>query len=467
MDGHIVIKENEIFLVSDGRGDVSAHAGDGQGLYYHDTRFLSLYQFAVDEFEPVVLATAGELNFLTTLQLANSPTVLPDGQALRARTISVRRTRFLQDGLHERIGFFNYNPFPVSATVRLSFAADFRDMFDVRGYHRRGEHGQIGVPALHGDELLLPYVGLDGVERCTRIRFGQPPARLEIVAPEPHLAGPLPTPEVDDETGEPRTESPVLPSIACALFELTLPPRASASLTLHVRPLLGDGAAAPAPPAADASPAPPLDVAYHAIRDSYHAWADECTAISTDNDVVNHLLRRSQSDLRLLMNHLPTGLLPMAGIPWFSVPFGRDSLITAYATLLLNPGIAYGTLRFLAQHQGREVNDWRDEEPGKILHEIRLGELATSGAVPFGPYYGSIDSTPLFLIVLGELVRWTGDWAFATSLRPTVERALEWIDRYGDVDGDGYVEYRSRSERVIANQGWKDSFDSVSQRDGS
>jgi len=133
MDGHIVIKENEIFLVSDGRGDVSAHAGDGQGLYYHDTRFLSLYQFAVDEFEPVVLATAGELNFLTTLQLANSATVLADGQALRARTISVRRNRFLLDGLREQISFFNYTAFPVSATVRLSFAADFRDMFDVRG----------------------------------------------------------------------------------------------------------------------------------------------------------------------------------------------------------------------------------------------------------------------------------------------------------------------------------------------
>jgi glycogen debranching enzyme len=467
MDGHIVIKENEIFLVCDGRGDVSAHAGDGQGLYYHDTRFLSLYDFAVDEFEPVVLATAGELNFLTTLQLANRPTVLPDGQALRARSISVRRNRFLQDGLHERIDFFNYNAFPVTATVRLSFAADFRDMFDVRGYHRRTEHGTIGEPALYGDELLLPYVGLDGVERCTRIRFGQPPAALETAAPDVQLAGPQLAPDLGEDEGEPRSESPILPTIACALFTLALPPRDSVSLTVHVRPVLGDGAATPAPPDAARAPAPSLDQAYQAIRASYHAWADDCTAISTDSDVVNHLLQQSQSDLRLLMNQLPTGLMPMAGIPWFSVPFGRDSLITAYATLLLNPAIAYGTLRFLAQHQGREVNDWRDEEPGKILHEIRMGELATSGAVPFGPYYGSIDSTPLFLIVLGELVRWTGDWAFAATLRPTVERALEWIDRYGDADGDGYVEYRSRSERGIANQGWKDSFDSVCHRDGS
>jgi glycogen debranching enzyme len=478
VDGHIVIKENEVFLVCDARGDVSAHAGDGQGLYYRDTRFLSLYQFAVDEFEPVVLATAGELNFLTTLQLANSPTVLPDGRTLRALAISVRRDRFVHDGLHERIGFQNYTALPVAATVRLSFAADFRDMFEVRGYHRRSQHGTIGTPVLHGDELLLPYVGLDGVERCTCIRFGEPPTRLEVVTPEPVLAGPLPTPDFDAESPEPRTESPVLPSIACALFELELPPRGARSLTVHVRPILGACAATPparttpgpAAPAADAAlsaPAPSLDEAYSAIRDSYRAWDAECTAIDTDNDVVNHLLLQSQGDLRLLVNQLPTGLLPMAGIPWFSVPFGRDSLITAYATLMLNPAIAYGTLRFLAQHQGREVNDWRDEEPGKILHEIRMGELATSGAVPFGPYYGSIDSTPLFLIVLGELVRWTGDWAFATSLRPTVERALEWIDQYGDLDGDGYVEYRSRSERGIGNQGWKDSFDSVTHRDGT
>jgi glycogen debranching enzyme len=460
MDGQIVIKENEIFLVCDGRGDVSAHAGDGQGLYFRDTRFLSLYQLAIDEFEPVVLATAGELSFLTTLQLANGATVLPGGQALRARSISVRRIRFLQDGLHERIGLFNYNEFPVTATVRLSFAADFRDMFEVRGYHRGSEHGAIGAPALQGDELLLPYVGLDGVERCTRIRFGTPPDHLEIVAPDATLAGPMPTPEFGEEPGEPRSESPVLPSIACAFFEVRLAPRAAAALTVHVRPVLGEGAAAGlATASAEARPVPSLDDAYQAIRESYQAWAEDCTAISTDNDVVNHLLQRSQSDLRLLMNQLPTGLLPMAGIPWFSVPFGRDSLITAYATLTLNPGIAYGTLRFLAQHQGREVNDWRDEEPGKILHEVRMGELATSGAVPFGPYYGSIDSTPLFLIVLGELARWTGDWAFAATLRPAVERALEWIDRYGDADGDGYVEYRSRSERGIANQGWKDSFD--------
>jgi glycogen debranching enzyme len=464
---HIVIKENEIFLVSDARGDVSAHAADGQGLYYHDTRFLSLYQFTLDEFQPVLLAAAGELNFLTTLQLANSASTLPDGRRLQPRTISVRRNRFLQDGLHERLGFLNYNGFPVRVTVRLTFGSDFRDMFDVRGYYRRREHGVIGTPVFDGADLTLPYVGLDGVERCTRIHFGQTPTRLEIVNPDPIGAGPALELEGISGHGDPRTEVPILPPVACAVFELELPPQHPCSVTVHIRPLIGTAASvAAAEPSAPPEVVPSLDDAYRLIRDSYRQWDEACAEITTDNEVLNQLLRQSQTDLRLLMNQAPTGLLPMAGIPWFSVPFGRDSLITAYETLMLNPDIAYGTLRFLAQHQGQEVNDWRDEEPGKILHEIRLGELASTGAVPFGPYYGSVDATPLFLVLLGELVHWTDDWEFATTLRPQVEAALAWIERYGDLDGDGYVEYRSRSRSGVINQGWKDSRDAVSYRDG-
>jgi len=464
---HIVIKENEAFLVCDHEGNVSAAAADGQGLYYRDTRFLSIYQLTIDEFAPVLLSAAGELNFMTTLQLANAAAVLPDGQALPARSISIRRNRFLFDGLHERIGFFNYNPFSVRATVRLQFASDFRDMFDVRGYAVRERHGAIATPLLCDRELWLSYRGLDGVERRTLVRFDPPPTRLEVVPAEPVEAAAPHVLEGISGHGDPRVEVPVQPPVAHAVFVLDLPPKQPVSLTLSISLLTLPAAADTPPLGCSAGPAPPsLDEAYAAIRASYRQWDAECTEIATDHETFNHLLRQSQGDLRLLMNRLPTGLLPTAGIPWFSVPFGRDSLITAYQTLMLNPAIARGTLRFLAEHQGREVNDWRDEEPGKILHEIRMGELAASGEVPFGPYYGSVDATPLFLIVLGELVRWTGDWEFATRLRPNVEAALTWIDRYGDLDGDGYVEYRSRSARGIRNQGWKDSFDAVCYRDG-
>jgi glycogen debranching enzyme len=463
---HIVIKEGEILLVSDSTGDVSSQAADGQGLYYHDTRFLSVYQLALTEFQPVLLASASEFNFLTTLQLANGPCVLPDGRRLPPRSVSIRRNRFLQDGLHERIGFLNYNPFPVRATLRLTFGSDFRDMFDVRGYHRRREHGELGTPILDDAGLLLPYRGLDGVERCTRVLFDLRPTRLEIVNAEPHVTGPAVELEGISGHGDPRTEVPIVPPTACAVFELELPPREARSIAVHVRPQLGSHTAAAHRTRASVASVPSLDEAYRTIRDSYRAWEATCTEISTDDDVLNQLIRRSQSDLRLLLNQAPTGLLPMAGIPWFSVPFGRDSLITAYETLLLNPDIAYGTLRFLADHQGQQVDDWRDEEPGKILHEIRMGELAGMGAVPFGPYFGSVDATPLFLVVLGELVRWTGDWEFASSLRPQVEAAVGWLDRYGDSDDDGYVEYQSRSRRGIINQGWKDSYDAIAHRDG-
>ena len=464
---HIVIKENEAFLVCDREGNVSAAMADGQGLYYRDTRFLSLYQLTIDEFAPVLLSAAGELNFMTTLQLANAAAVLPNGQALPARSISIRRNRFLFDGLHERIGFFNYNPFPVRATVRLCFASDFRDMFDVRGYAVRQRHGTIVTPLLCDTELWLAYRGLDGVERRTVVRFEPAPTRLEVVEPTPAVQPSPRAVEGISGHGDPRMEVPIQPPVAHAVFELELPPKVPISLTLSIGVQIVPAAAAAAPLGCSAtSTPPPLDEAYRAIRASYRQWDAECTEISTDHETLNHLLRQSQGDLRLLMNRLPTGLLPTAGIPWFSVPFGRDSLITAYQTLMLNPDIARGTLLFLAEHQGREVNDWRDEEPGKILHEIRMGELATRGEVPFGPYYGSVDATPLFLIVLGELVRWTGDWAFATRLRPHVEAALHWIDRYGDLDGDGYVEYRTRSTHGIRNQGWKDSPDAVSYRDG-
>src|SRR4029079_17231255 len=168
-----------------------------------------------------------------------------------------------------------------------------------------------------------------------------------------------------------------------------------------------------------------LDAQFVLIRDSYREWESASTAIETDHEVLNSMLRRASRDLRLLSDQIPGGYLPSAGIPWFSVPFGRDSLITSIQTLCLQPEIAYGSLRFLAAHQGSKVDDWRDEEPGKILHEVRLGEVATLGQLPHTPYYGSVDATPLFLVTLGELLRWTDDLALLQELRPNLEAALE------------------------------------------
>ena len=452
----LVLKENEVFAVTGQDGNIQAHSADGHGLYRGDTRFLSVYEFSIEQVPLQLLSSAGELNFMNNFQFANLPAVLDGGLPLPARTLSVRRNRFIDRGLHERIGLFNYSLEPISLTLHFTIGSDFRDMFDVRGYQRRARRGVVGRPEAKDDVVRLQYLGRDAVVRTTVVNFDRVPASVDLL----NLDG---TGEEQSAEGEeerdPRTESGVPPPLARATFRVTIPPHDRWSLTIHVAPYLGSEPSSP--PAA-----PSLDASFVRIMGEYDAWASGCTRITSDNELVNALIGQSTQDLRLTINREPTGLLPVAGVPWFAVPFGRDSLITALQTLCLNPEIAYGTLRFLAQHQGKAIDPWRDEEPGKILHEIRSGEMAALGEVPQTPYYGSVDSTPLFVYVLTELLRWTDDEAFARDLLPNVEAALHWIQRYGDVDDDGLVEYQSKSARGIRNQGWKDSHDSVAFPDG-
>ncbi len=447
-DSRTVLKENEVFLVCDIAGDIQALSREGQGLYFRDTRFLSMFEMSIDEMSISLLSSAGDQSFMGTLQFTNNPGILPDGTHLDARTISVRRNRFLRDGLHERIGFFSYNPFPVDLTVRLAFGSDFRDMFEVRGYARRSKRGVIATPAVEGQTAWLAYRGMDGIQRRTQISLETPPTSIELCSGEeehqPH------------GSHDRRTEHRVQPPHLVATYHFTLPPRHPVSITLHMLPLVGDGSASVAP----------LDAEYASMARSYREWTDRCTEIESDNELFNALMQRAMYDLRLLMNDLPSGPLPAAGIPWFSVPFGRDSLITSYQTLMLQPEMAYGSLRFLSEYQGREFNDWRDEEPGKIVHEVRVGELAQMGAVPHDSYYGTVDATPLFLILLSELVKWTGDRKLVEELRDPMLMALEWVRHHGDLNGDGFLEYHSRSSRGLPNQGWKDSANAVCWRDG-
>jgi glycogen debranching enzyme len=448
-DSRTVLKENEVFLVCDIAGDIQALSREGQGLYFRDTRFLSMFEMSIDGLSLSLLSAAGDQSFMGNLQFANNPGTLPDGTPLEARTISVRRNRFIRDGLHERIGFFSYNPEPVDLTVRLAFGSDFRDMFEVRGYAKRPKPGVIAMPTVEGQNAWLNYQGTDGVVRRTQISFETPPSELEVVSGENGRRPP-------DGYGDRRAEHRVRPPHVVATYRFALPPRRPVSITLHLLPLVGEASA----------PVAPLDTEYVSIATSYREWTDRCTEIETDNELFNALMQRAMYDLRLLMNDLPSGPLPVAGIPWFSVPFGRDSLITSYQTLMLQPDMAYGSLRFLSEYQGREFNDWRDEEPGKIVHEVRLGELAQMGAVPHDSYYGTVDATPLFLILLSELVKWTGDWNLVDELREPMAAALEWVRRWGDLNGDGFLEYQSRSSRGLRNQGWKDSANAVCWRDG-
>ncbi|MCC7372103.1 MAG: amylo-alpha-1,6-glucosidase [Chloroflexi bacterium] len=456
----IVLKEHQMFLVCDGNGNIAAHNQDGSGLYWHDTRFLSVFDLELNTGSPQLLSSSGEHNFMMTLQFANQAFQTADGLDVPARSLSIRRNRFLHAALHERIGIFNYNAFPVTLTLTLRFGSDFRDMFDIRGYARRSKHGDIDQPRVEGNEVVLGYVGLDQLRRETRVRFDRPPVRVEVQEPDPLPAGALELIPGISGAGDPRAEAPIRPPTAAAVFELDVPSGQFVSLTSEVRVSQGDLLPQNGGPAA-------LDTAFTQMRGSYDEWESTCTEIVTDDEVLNAVLKRSLHDLRLLSDRVDDGYLPSAGIPWFSVPFGRDSLITALQTLSLQPDIARASLIFLAEHQGKQVNDFRDEQPGKILHEIRLGELAALGQVPHTPYYGSVDATPLWIMTLGAYWRWTNDLALLQQLRPNLDAALGWIEQFGDLDGDGFVEYLCRSTRGIRNQGWKDSADSTRHRDGS
>jgi glycogen debranching enzyme len=283
-------------------------------------------------------------------------------------------------------------------------------------------------PRIDGRTVTLAYHGRDGVGREARIEVGRRVSSHQIRG-----------------------------DLVTITVAVRLRPHETTQIPLTITPVERE---APGDPR-------PFDVVVSELRRSYSRWEKECTAVTADNALFNALLLRGVRDLRSLYTTVDGGGIIAAGIPWYVAVFGRDSLITAHQMLTLTPDPARDGLRVLAAYQGTEVDDWRDEEPGKILHEIRRGELARSGELPHTPYYGSVDSTLWFLIVLAQHFRWTNDLGFVKELLPAADRALRWIDEYGDQDGDGFVEYRSRSPSTLTNHGWKDSPDSVTHADGS
>jgi glycogen debranching enzyme len=442
----LTVKENDIFLVSDPLGDIPADGGLAVGLFYRDTRYLSLYEFSINGKRPVVLTSSAEHNFMSNLQFANPRLDLLDGRVVLPDTISIWRNRFIDGALYERIGFHNYNLFPVTVRVRLRFGADFRDMFEVRGFVRRLAPPAVLEPLVEDRRVTLGAVGQDGVERRTRVTFLDGDFTPEFTVKQELLpVAVAPAATVPDATA-PATTVPQPVWVVEAAFDLRLPPGRPVSFTLPVAP------AGARPPAEE-----PFEARVRRLQRDYEAWLGQGAEFWSDHEVWNRLVRRSLVDLRLLAENTPFGPLIDAGVPWFACPFGRDLAITAWQTLMFRPDLAVAALRFLAHYQGRKVDDFTDEEPGRILHELRRGELAALGLIPHRPYYGSIDATPLFVVLLAETVRWTGDTGLAAELFENATRAIEWIESYGDKDGDGYVEYLTRSPRGIKHQGWKDS----------
>jgi len=422
------LKHGDTYALFDDYGDILDHDGSPAGLFHQDMRHLAGLRFRIEDRAPLLLSsTVQRNNFLLNVDLTNPDVYDGKRLVLEKDSFHVARTKFLwQAGCYELFRISSYLARAYSLRVSLTFGTDFADMFEVRG-HRRSQCGLREVAVEGRDAVVYSYHGLDGRLRRTRLVFHPAPTRLDISRAE---------------------------------WTLDFGPRERKMLSVTVQCLVGEGEEGKARETGF------FTAIRHARRAYVHAGR-RGAAIKTSNELINEVLARSSADLTMLVTDTAEGPYPYAGVPWFCTAFGRDGLITAIETLWADPSIARGVLRFLAATQADRVDPDRDAEPGKILHETRQGELAQIGEVPFGRYYGSVDATPLF-VVLGALY-WerTRDEATLRAIWPNIKAALHWIDRYGDVDGDGFVEYGRRSEGGLRNQGWKDSGDSIFHADGA
>jgi glycogen debranching enzyme len=419
----LVLKHDRLFLLADSHGNVTPPGVCSLGLFHDDTRILSHYRLEVRGGTPQLLSAQIPAPFRAQIDLAVND--LPfGGNAWDPRNvIHIRRDQLVEDRLFERLTLTSYLGRPIDYWVEVSFGCDFADIFEVRGW-RREARGQYFAPERRGDALVFSYRGRDGRVVRSVVRFHRPPDRFEGLTARWEI--PLGSERVELQWEVHSGGGPVRRAFARTDFE-----RCRARLD----------------------------------RD-YQEWRESCTRWATDVADCNHLLTRATDDLRALRVEVDGDPVLSAGIPWYCTVFGRDSVLTSLETLPLEPGIAAETLRYLASRQGEREDPYTEEQPGKILHELRRGELARSGEIPHVPYYGSVDATPLWLILLHETWRWTGEERLVQDLLPHAERALEWIDRWGDMDGDGFVEYARTSARGLVNQGWKDSGDGVAFPDG-
>jgi glycogen debranching enzyme len=427
---NLTLVDGKTFLSTTVAGDIVPPGAPDVGLFHDDTRFLSHLELRLGGHRAVVLSSSTEKSFASQIELTTGNITLRNSFDLPENTVHIRREQLLNaQTFFDRFSFENFNLSPVDLLVEITFDADFVDVFQVRGLPRSA-HGQYYRPVITESGITFVYRGRDNLMRQTHIEMS-----------------PAPT-QINDRT---------------ARWELRLPSLQQIRVEVMITPQVGDNRSDGRGRPASRDHAANL----RQRRQAYFEWERKATHFRSSHDVFDAAINTAVSDFHALQ--IPDGdqHIIAAGIPWFATIFGRDSIIAAFQSLVLNPQLAVDTLRILARYQGTEYNDWRDEEPGKILHEYRNGEMTRAGEMPFGPYYGSVDATPLFLILLSETYNWTADEGLVRELLPAAYRALEWIDRYGDLDGDGFTEYNRRSPKGLVNQGWKDSWDANMRPDGS
>jgi len=428
-DRTLVLKHGNSFAVFDRYGDIHAQGHSEQGIYHQDTRFLSQLNLRLaDGRRPVLLnSTLKQDNSLLTVDLTIPEIVDETNKPIvRIDTVHVFRAKLLyRDICYEHLRLCNYGATTVNIPFILTFGADFADIFEVRGKQREAHgHHQPGNVNEQKQSITLAYTGLDEITRHTYIQLEN-------------------------------ANASIINNNAC--FEVALTPGENKDIYINIQCDANQNAA----------PITYYLDAFHKLSDELKTASENHCAIHTSNEQFNDWLNRSQVDLNLLISDTPHGPYPFAGVPWFSTPFGRDGIITALHSLWTNPNIARGVLSFLAANQATETDPLSEAEPGKILHETRGGEMSTLGEVPFAQYYGTIDATPLFVVLAGAYYQHTGDRAFIKSIWQNIEAALDWIDHYGDKDGDGFFEYASQNDKGLSQQGWKDSDDSIFHADGS
>lgn len=426
------IKDEELFLLTDPNGNVPLRRNHGFGLYYHDCRFLNGYVLSFGGEAPQLLSANPAFGYLVDMQLTNAG-INAEPRPIPAESVACDWRRVVdQDGLvlSEQFCFRNFGSEDVVLPLEFAFQSDFDDVFAVRGLVHPPRHGHC-PPRWHGSVLNFSHDGDDRVRRSVAISFSERPIQRD----GNQVAFRLPIPA----RGE--TSFQIALELAETALDVTAPP--------HRRYF--------------------VDVEGHAkrLRAESEAWQRARAHIGTDRIPPNRVIDRALGDLHMLQDELDGRCFYSAGIPWFCTLFGRDSILSALMTLSSDDSVAAETLRLLACYQGDKVDPWRDEAPGKILHELRVGELARSGQIPHTPYYGSVDVTPLFLILVGRHAAWTGSLELFNELRAPIERALTWIDCYGMDEDSGFLVYRSHGDTALINQGWKDSGDGIVDEHGA
>ncbi|MBV9531550.1 MAG: amylo-alpha-1,6-glucosidase [Bradyrhizobium sp.] len=417
------LKHDDTFVVFDCHGDVGASAGGPDGLFNADTRYLARLELVLDDVQPLLLGSnMRDDNSALTVDLTN-PDVYRHGRIVLPKDVlHIVRTLFLWHGTaYQRVGLQNHGDRSATFELTFQFDNDFADLFEVRG-EKRARRGVGAGKLLSPADVLLEYKGLDGTSRCTVLHFEPRPTRLSVSVATYHF-----------DLG-PQQISTLFVDVSCNKPASSKPSRFFPALLAHRREMRTSTANA--------------------------------ASIETSNDIFNEVLCQAMADLNMLMTETPQGRFPYAGIPWYSATFGRDGIITALQMLWIDPRVACGVLKRLAHYQAQSVDPQSDAEPGKILHEMRGGEMAALREVPFAQYYGSVDATPLFVLLAGLYFERTGDEQTLVELWPAIEAALRWIEGPGDSDHDGFVEYQRASEKGLANQGWKDSYDAIFHADG-